>query len=552
MNTSQIGAVYARVSTEEQTHGISLQQQTAQMLHYASVNGIEVPDAYRFAEQVSGYTNTREFYDEIRGLVAAKHITALIVYSSDRYTRDPVHGDIFRKELRLSGVTLHVVSEGGQVDITSPMGQFMRRQMDNFNWFWGQMIKQTAMEKKKAYTDASIPYVSGFACYGYERVGKRLDAHLVTVEDEAQTVQRIFSWYEQGHTVSQICELLRGVPTPGDRVRNPKRKRQPGEWNPSTIHKMLTDTTYRGVYYANRSVVVEDATGRKMRQKGKDPMPITVPALVSDEVWYRVQQKLTDNARGGGRSKTSKHEFLLTARSKCRHCGGSVSGNMASSGKAYYRCNRRYMHKTYTESGCDFMPVRVDTTDPLVWEVVKELLAHPDRVRAVLETGQEKQRTQGRAIEAQLLELDALCAEKESMLKGYSRAIAGEYARSNPNTHTIQALQVQCDDLTTSLEDIQKRRIPLLAQLDEKVISQRYIEDAVSYAAEIRDHLETASFELQREIIDRYDMRFEFELCDEFTAVVYLQWHIWEYDITVFRPGASHADLDNRNVSNPS
>jgi len=33
----------------------------------------------------------------------------------------------------------------------------MRRQMDNFNWYWGKMIQQTYSGKEAGYTEAGIP-----------------------------------------------------------------------------------------------------------------------------------------------------------------------------------------------------------------------------------------------------------------------------------------------------------------------------------------------------------------------------------------------------------
>lgn len=532
-----IGATYARVSTKKQVDGISLDQQDAQMLHYATTNGIEIPQAYRFREQVSGFSDVREYYDQIRVLVREQHIQALIVYTSDRYTRDPVHGDLFREELRRNGVTLHVVSEGGQVDITSPMGQFMRRQMDNFNWYWGQMIKKNVMEKRQSYTEAGVPYVGGFACYGYTRTGRRRDAKLVFVEDERQIVINIYTWYNAGHSVALIIEMLRGTPAPGDLVYNPKRKRGFGEWSPSTIYKILSDPTYRGVYYANRSKMIESVTGGRVKTRNdkKEYFPINVPAIIDDELWFAVQRRLEDNAKGGGRSIRSEYEMLITGRSKCRHCGGSVSGNKTSTGKIYYRCNRRYM-KTYVEQGCDFLPVRVDEVDPLIWDKVRELVEHPNALRAVLESSREQQSGQVAKIERQLEELDALMADKKKASAGIANALAAEYSQARPNELTIAALRQQADDLQRAVEQIQERRLPLLAQLDEKVVSQRYIEDVVAYAESIHDQIPVAGFELQREIIDRLNFRFEFEIHDETTAMVYLQWHIYEIDIVVPRP----------------
>jgi chromosome segregation ATPase len=153
------------------------------------------------------------------------------------------------------------------------------------------------------------------------------------------------------------------------------------------------------------------------------------------------------------------------------------------------------------------------------------LVEHPNALRAVLESSREQQSGQVAKIERQLEELDALMADRKKASAGIANALAAEYSQVRPNELTIAALRQQADDLQRAVEQIQERRLPLLAQLDEKVVSQRYIEDVVAYAESIHDQIPVAGFELQREIIDRLNFRFEFEIRAETTAMIYLQWY---------------------------
>jgi hypothetical protein len=95
-----IGATYARISTAKQKDGISLDDQDDGMVLYTAQQSIVVPDDYRFKEQGSGFKEERTEYDKIRQLVRERRINVLVVYGSDRHTRDPIHGEIFRAELR--------------------------------------------------------------------------------------------------------------------------------------------------------------------------------------------------------------------------------------------------------------------------------------------------------------------------------------------------------------------------------------------------------------------------------------------------------------------
>ena len=61
-----------------------------------------------------------------------------------------------------------------------------------------------------------------------------------------------WEWFaEDGGSTRRLQAQLRGTPAPGDKVRNPKRKRGFGEWANSTIYSILRDPVYRGVYYAD-------------------------------------------------------------------------------------------------------------------------------------------------------------------------------------------------------------------------------------------------------------------------------------------------------------
>jgi DNA invertase Pin-like site-specific DNA recombinase len=120
-----IGSTYARISTTKQKDGISLDDQDTRMAFYTSQNSIYVAEEYRFKEQESGFKEERSEYDKIRQLVRERRINVLIIYGSDRHTRDPIHGEIFRAELRRNNVSLHIITEGGEVDIISPTGQYI-------------------------------------------------------------------------------------------------------------------------------------------------------------------------------------------------------------------------------------------------------------------------------------------------------------------------------------------------------------------------------------------------------------------------------------------
>jgi site-specific DNA recombinase len=103
-------AIYCRVSTEGQEQdGTSLQTQLEACLEYCNVKRYEV--AYKFSEAWSGLSLERPKLTELREVIRSEQIDAMVVYSLDRFSRDPVHGVILMQELEKHEVLLEAAIE---------------------------------------------------------------------------------------------------------------------------------------------------------------------------------------------------------------------------------------------------------------------------------------------------------------------------------------------------------------------------------------------------------------------------------------------------------
>jgi site-specific DNA recombinase len=526
-----IGATYSRISTAKQKDGVSLEDQDSRMLLYAQHNNIEVPEEYRFREQVSGFTDERSEYDKIRQLVRTRRINVLIVFGSDRYTRDPIHGDIFRNELRRYGCSLHIITEGGEVDIISPTGQYLRRQMDNFNWYWGKMIQQTTLDKKRAYWVAGVPLQQGFAKFGYQRVGKRGDARLEIVEEEAELIRRIFKWYgDDGYTIREIRAMLKGTPTPGDVMKHKSRQREPGNWSEEGLYIYLRDEIYAGVYYANRYTVIEqeDGTKKTIRQPKEAWIPSQVPAIVSRDLWQRCQDRL-DRGRRESAREHGKWQYLLARRATCRRCGYAVQGNTKTTPKfeGYYYCrSKRY---DVLKGNCGMPYFRVDSTDAAVWAFIKRLLENPRAMLATMQGAQEEQRKVHGELQERIRELDEMIAEQTSELE----VLVRDYRKSK-GTVLFEVMERQANEIAAHIEGLKARKERYRAQLEVHVLSDEEIRSLEEFAAEVRPKLENAPFELKQLVVERLNFTFELAVEND-EKVVYIHWLIYQFKETLER-----------------
>src|SRR5260221_6948544 len=103
--------VYCRVSTTgQEEHGTSLDSQERECVAHATALGFTVGRITR--EVYSG----AELWDrpklsQDRADLKAGHFAALVCYSTDRLSRDPIHLAILAEECERAGVALHFVSE---------------------------------------------------------------------------------------------------------------------------------------------------------------------------------------------------------------------------------------------------------------------------------------------------------------------------------------------------------------------------------------------------------------------------------------------------------
>lgn len=529
-----IAATYARVSTRAQEDGISLDQQERAMLDYAEKQHIQVPQEYRFREAASGLKDEREEYEKIRQLIRERKINALIVYSTDRHTRDPIHGKIFRAELRRAKATLHIVTKGGVVDILSAQGELMATVEDAFNRYWLDKILETTYEKKQEYIREGIPFVQGNVRYGYKRVGKKRDAKAVIDEEVRPVIERIFNWADDGVSAFHIERLLRGTPTPDDlkRRNDSTRIREPGRWSEMAVYRILRDEIYAGVHWVNREEVYEDEDGRKRRRARprEEWVRIKVPAIISREQWERVQ-KLLDNGKRERPKMHAKYEYLLARRITCGAChyAGTTYPDRTRKGelRLYYICTTSM--STTAAPFCHTKKIRAAEADAAVWAKLKEVVHHPATFLVRLKEDQERQREQVQLDNGELTDLDELIAQHTAELK----VAAAEYVRVAAKGGILaETYKQQAEMLEQTIDALQKRKERLERKLAAKVITDDEISSVQSLAEWAQPRLAAADsdFQARRRLIEAFDWRFTL-LWRGMQPVVIVHWFDWELEV---------------------
>ena len=109
---SRRAILYARVSSDDQVRGYSLNQQMEALRAYGAREGYEVLEEVR-DEGWSGAYLERPGLDRVRDLVEAGGISMVLAQDADRITRDPGHRAFLDDEFERLGARLVALDDWG-------------------------------------------------------------------------------------------------------------------------------------------------------------------------------------------------------------------------------------------------------------------------------------------------------------------------------------------------------------------------------------------------------------------------------------------------------
>ncbi|KNZ69405.1 hypothetical protein Tfer_2044 [Thermincola ferriacetica] len=390
-------AILARVSTEDQVEGTSLETQVESCLAEAKRRGyIVLPsDIYR----EDGYSGAlaidkRPILHQLWEKYQNGEYDAIFVYRQDRLSRSLAVFAALRDEalkVRRCGTKGDgfIFVQGGFED--TPEGRLQSNILGSFAEYEREVIRiRTITGKKKVARQGK--YAGGAQLFGYK--WNRETQKWEIREDEAKIVRLIFNWYVYGDGKSgpmgmvRIAERLNqlGVPTPSQ-ARGTRRGKDSTHWTDTTVRSILTHTAYVGTNYFWRGggVAVTPEVVEKMKDAETDGWyEVEFPPIVDKLLWEKAQEKRA-GSRGGFNRKRPKP--LLAGRIRCGVCG-------APYGDAYYNKGATLVFKCYGRTKLYHQDGSPRCTSPILYgealtEEVKrrviELLHRPEQLRQAIE-----------------------------------------------------------------------------------------------------------------------------------------------------------------------
>ena len=329
--------IYARYSSHAQNEQ-SIEGQLQACYEYAKRNNYTVLREY-IDRAVSGKTDNRPAFRQMIEDSKKKQVQFILVYQLDRFARNRYDSATNKAKLKKNGVRVLSVRENISDDAS---GILMEAVLEGMAEYYSAELAQKVSRgmalcaEKCLYTGGPAPAL-GFKVNPDKTFG--ID------EPNAEIVRAIFRMYADGKTIKAITDHLN--------ARNLVSSRG-SVFNKNSLRHLLTNKRYIGIY----------------TYKGRE-IPNGMPRIVSDKLFYEVQEKMQQNAKAPARAR-AKEEYILTTRLFCGHCKEmmiGVSGH-SKAGIAYYY----YTCKNAKQKKCDKKAVRKKYIEDLVVSKCRELL----------------------------------------------------------------------------------------------------------------------------------------------------------------------------------
>ncbi len=338
---------YYRYSSDAQ-RDVSIVQQKDAAHEYAEHHGYHIIKEYD-DPAYSGTRDDRPAFQLMLYEVEKLRPAYLILWKTDRLSRDRIDAVMAKKRLRECGVKIVYVAESIPDDDEAT--QILMESI--YEAMAASFIVSHRKNVVRGMTyNAENAFYNGVKMLGY--VGE-VDHKYEIDQATAPTVRRIFKEYTEGVPMQKICDSLNNA---GQKTVRGNR------FTVNSLRNILVNRAYIGEY-----------------KFGKTLIPDGMPRLIDDETFQKAQAKLEANKRGGKGAIKKLHpeieieDYWLTGKICCGLCGGTMQGvsGTSRSGNLYYY----YSCINYRKHTCTLKYQRKELMEKIVLYILDDLINDP-------------------------------------------------------------------------------------------------------------------------------------------------------------------------------
>ena len=357
---------------------------------------------------------------------ARRHeIDCIIVKDFSRFARDYIESGRYLEQV-FPALGIRFISVNDCYDSYDfpygTAGNINNGLLNLINEMYSRDLSQKSKAAKRLYAQRG-QCISAYPVYGYLKSPEDKRTWIPDPE-AAPVVQRMFNWYVEGLTPTEIAKRLNedGIPTPAQHKRALGSKRQlwnsertDNFWRATTIGKILRDERYTGKLVALKTTLSELGNINSVKAVEKDDwviVPGAFEAIISQEIFDQVQAKI--ETAWPTRKLGPMKRRLFSRKLRCGHCGAALIRHEIAQG-VYYTCDGRAWNGTD-----DCKKIRLFETDLIQAvlasirfqaQLAKKTEKRLDRKEKQIQTAQNRAQSAQQRIQKQIAQLETRKAE---------------------------------------------------------------------------------------------------------------------------------------------
>lgn len=426
---------YARYSSDNQREE-SIDAQLRAIREYCLKNNIQLVKIYT-DEARSATTDNRPGFLQMIQESSMGLFSAVVVHKLDRFSRDRYDSAFYKRQLKKNGVRLISVLE--YLD-DSPESVILESVLEGMAEYYSRNLSRETMKGMKE-TALQCKHTGGKPPLGYNIAP---DKTYTINEHEVRVVKLIFEMYATGKGYGDIIYTL----------NNAGYRTQTGRcFGKNSLHEILKNEKYRGVYIFNRSAgKSEDGKRNHHKSKSNDNIiriECGMPRIIDDETWERVQSRMSKNKKG---ANSAKEMYLLSGLIYCGKCGGAMTGNRHRSGRnkelyISYECSTRKRTKQ-----CDMKSIGRDYVEGSVLEHLEKHMFSPDAIEKLVNKIAQYAVSQSKEIDRDIKTFTDQLAGVQTEINNIVSAIAAGMFHPSMK-EKMDGLEIKKVNLTIKLEE---------------------------------------------------------------------------------------------------
>lgn len=402
------GVIYARYSSDNQREE-SIEGQLRENTAFAEKNGIKIIEHY-IDRAYSAKTDNRPEFQRMIKDSAKRKFDVVIVWKLDRFSRNRYDSAKYKSILKKNNVKVvsatEAISEGAEGIILESVLEGMA---EYYSADLAKKIKRGMTENalKCKYNGSHVPF--GF--YIDE------DRHYQADESKVPIVNEIYERYAHGETSKSIVDDLnrRGIKTSIGK-----------SFSSNSINHILTNRMFIGEYHYGEVII-----------------PNGIPAIVSEELFERVQERMNKNKRGSAHNK-AVDKYILTTKLFCGKCHSMMVGECGKKNGVihrYYKCASAKRKK-----GCDKKAVKKDWIEDIVIKHLLSILNDEDTLDKMADEALKLLDEENAVIPALEAQLKEIRKAIENIMKAVEMGIITRTTKSR-----LEELEAEEDRIETAI-----------------------------------------------------------------------------------------------------